>query len=272
MSTVEDSYTAAPVATDPRRSSVNRDLWLLARHAGYELVLTGVLLFVIVTLVRWVTGPGWLSRHIGNLRLEIAIVGALVALVLPLLILSPLGRRSGGHMNPAITLAMWRYKVFPRAGVGMYIAAQLAGSVLGVLLARLAWGPIVDHAPLSDAALQPAAGWKAWELFLAEAVNMTAILAIVAAVLARPRWGGAVPWVIGVSVGATIAVLGPITGGSVNPARQFGPQVISGTTRFLWVYLLAPIAGGLLAPWLRDQARGRQPSTHALCGPTAQRT
>ena len=69
-----------------------------------------------------------------------SIVGASVAILIAGLILSPPGRATGGHMNPAISLAMWRFGVFPGAGVVPYIIAQLLGSVLGVLVARAALG------------------------------------------------------------------------------------------------------------------------------------
>ena len=71
----------------------------------------------------------------------------MVAVLLSLLIISRAGRVSGGHMNPAISLAMWRFGVFPAVGIVPYIAAQLLGSVLGVLAARIVWGEIVARPP-----------------------------------------------------------------------------------------------------------------------------
>jgi glycerol uptake facilitator protein/aquaporin Z len=68
------------------------------------------------------------------------IVGLVVGIVLSLLIVSPLGQRSGGHLNLAITIAFWRLGAFPRRDVAGYVAAQLGGSVAGTALARLAWG------------------------------------------------------------------------------------------------------------------------------------
>ena len=60
------------------------------------------------------------------------------------------------------------------------------------------------------------------------------------------------------------------TGGSVNPARQFGPAVISGQTQFLWVYLLAPMLGAVIAAWLRQTIQHRRAVlTHRLCGTQA---
>jgi glycerol uptake facilitator-like aquaporin len=71
------------------------------------------------------------------------------------------GKASGGHLNPAISLAMWRFGTFPGWGVLPYVAAQLTGSLLGVLLARAAWGSSVADPPVAYAALRPAPGWSA---------------------------------------------------------------------------------------------------------------
>ena len=82
------------------------------------------------------------------------------------------------------------------------------------------------------------------------------------------RLANYVPWAVGGLVDLVIVVLGTATGGSANPARQFGPAVISGQTRWLWVYLSAPILGALLAAQLRRVIQPRRRvSTHSLCGP-----
>jgi glycerol uptake facilitator-like aquaporin len=239
----------------------------LARDSAIELILTSILLFGVVTIVRWVIGPSPISRAIPGIHAELWIVGAAVALLLAGLILSPPGRASGGHTNPAISLAMWRFGVFPGAGVIPYSIAQLLGSVLGVVAARLVWGHIVAEPPVIYAALQPGPGWSTWELFVVEALGMTVIALVVGLCLAVPRLTSFVPWIVGSLVGLGIALLGTATGGSLNPARQFGPAVVSGQTRFLWVYLLAPMFGAAIAAWLRRKIqRQRRVLTHRLCG------
>ncbi|MGB6691293.1 MAG: aquaporin [Terracidiphilus sp.] len=248
---------------NPKRLGIVR----LARDSAIELILTFILLFGVVTIVRWVIGPSPISRAIPGIHAELWIVGAAVALLLAGLILSPPGRASGGHTNPAISLAMWRFGVFPGAGVIPYSIAQLLGSVLGVVAARTVWGHIVVEPPVVYAALQPGPGWSTWELFVVEALGMTVIAFVVGLCLAVQRLTLFVPWIVGGLVGMGIAVLGTATGGSLNPARQFGPAVASGQTRFLWVYLLAPMFGAATAAWLRRKIqRQRSVLTHRLCG------
>jgi glycerol uptake facilitator-like aquaporin len=239
----------------------------LARDSAIELILTSILLFAVVTIVRWVIGPSPISRAIPGIHAELWIVGAAVAVVLAGLILSPPGRASGGHTNPAISLAMWRFGVFPGAGVIPYSIAQLLGSVLGVVAARTVWGRIVAEPPVVYAALQPGPGWSTWELFVVEALGTTVIVFVVGLCLTVQRLTSFVPWIVGSMVGLGIALLGTATGGSLNPARQFGPAVASGQTRFLWAYLLAPMFGAAIAGWLRQKIQcQRRVLTHRLCG------
>jgi glycerol uptake facilitator-like aquaporin len=233
----------------------------------FELILTSVLLFGVVSIVRWVIGPSPISRTIPGIHAELWIVGAAVAFLLAGLILSPLGRASGGHTNPAISLAMWRFGVFPGTGVIPYSIAQLLGSVLGVVAARRVWGNAMAEPPVLNAALQPGPGWSTWELFATEAFGMAVIVFLVGLSLAVQRLTPFVPWIVGALVGIGIAVLGTATGGSLNPARQFGPAVISGQTQFLWVYLVAPLVGAAVAAWLRSLLQYRRKVlTHRLCG------
>jgi glycerol uptake facilitator protein/aquaporin Z len=183
------------------------------------------------------------------------------------LILSPPGRASGGHMNPAISLAMWRFGVFPGAGVIPYTIAQLLGSVLGVVASRRVWGNVVAEPTVVYGALQPGAGWSTWELFAIEAFGMAVIVSLVGFCLAVQRLTPFVPWIVGALVGIGIAVLGTTTGGSLNPARQFGPAVVSGQTQFLWVYLVAPLVGAAIEAWPVSLLQYRRKVlTHRLCG------
>jgi glycerol uptake facilitator protein/aquaporin Z len=231
-------------------------------HSAFELILTFVLLLGVTTVVRLVVGPSPISRAFPQIHVELLIVGAAVCVLLTGLIKSPLGKISGGHTNPAISLAMWRFGVFPAAGIIPYVASQLLGSVLGVVAARAVWGRVVEQPPVLYAVIQPVPSWSAAPLFLAEAVGMAVIVFTVGYFLSVPRLAPFVPWLVGILVGLGIAMLGTQTGGSLNPARQFGPAG-------LWTYRQAlGVLGG-------SNGRGRgsspaaqdcstpPPSTHA---------
>ena len=158
-------------------------------HSTLEFLLTFVLLFGVVTFVRWVIGRSAVARAIPHIHLQLLIIGTAVGLLITGLILSPPGRASGGHKNPAISLAMWRFGVFPAAGLLPYTAAQLAGSVLGALAAGAAWGNAAARPPVAYAALQPAPSWGAGQLFGTEALSMFVIVLIIGLCLSVPRAG-----------------------------------------------------------------------------------
>jgi glycerol uptake facilitator protein/aquaporin Z len=230
-----------------------------------EALLTAFLLFGVVTVVRWTFGPSPISDHVTTLHGRLAIVGVAVGLMLAGLMSSPLGRVSGAHMNPAISLAMWRYGVLSRTAMLLYIGGQLIGSVCGVVLGALVWGSIVSRPPLSFGVVHAAPHWSAAEVFAIEAATMAALVIIVGLVLSNPRTARATPFVLGGLICLLVVAFGGLTGASDNPARQFGPAALSGQTSLLWVYLLAPLVGGFFAPTLQRLIHPQQPRTHSLC-------
>ncbi|MFJ5274825.1 MIP/aquaporin family protein [Streptomyces sp. NPDC088358] len=220
-----------------------------------EFVLATVLLFLAVTAVRWLRDPGSVLC-VADLDAAIAVIGAFSGTVLTVLILTPPGRRSGGHMNPAVTVSLWLMGAFPGRSVLPYVLAQLAGSAAGTGLARLVWGRPVTLPSVDYAAIGPAPTWQPASVFLAEVGGMAAIVLVVGFLLAHTRFSRLLPYAIGLSVALVITLLGTRSGGSVNPARQLGPAVLAGRTEDLWIYLVAPILGAALGAWL-DRLLGR---------------
>jgi glycerol uptake facilitator-like aquaporin len=226
--------TASPL---PRRLPLAR--------AADEFALTTVLMFLVVTVVRWLRDPGS-TLYIGDLNVALAVIGVISGIILTALILTPPGRRSGGHMNPAVTVSLWLMDAFPGRSVPPYVLAQLAGSTAGTGLGRLAWGRAVSLPPVDHAAIRPAATWQPASVFLAEAGCMIVMALVIGVFLAHPGCSRLSPYAIGLFVGLVIAFLGPRSGGSINPARQFGPAGLSGQTTDLWIYLVAPVLGAVL--------------------------
>ncbi|MBP2704516.1 aquaporin [Microbispora sp. RL4-1S] len=238
----------------------------IAINSGLEFLLTFAVLFAVTTITRWVMGPSPIAHAIPGIHLRLLLIGACVGPLMAGLILSRPGKVSGAHTNPAISLAMWRLGVFPGAAVLPYIAAQLAGSALGVLAARAVWGPTTGRPPVAYAVLRPGPGWSDAELFAAEAVSMGVVVTLVGTFLRKPRLVPFVPWLVGLLVGTAIACLGTVTGGSVNPARQFGPAIVSGHLDFLWVYLLAPMAGAVVAAAVLNRVGDHRDARAAVDG------
>jgi glycerol uptake facilitator protein/aquaporin Z len=224
-------------------SALIRRLDLLWRAAD-EFTLTTVLLFVAVTVIRWLRNPGS-PLFIADLSTALVVIGVISGVVLTGLIVTPIGRRCGGHMNPAVTVSLWLMGSFPGRRVVPYVLAQIAGSVAGAGLAVLAWGSAATHPMVAVGAIRPAATWEPVAVFAAEFGAMAAIVVTFGFFLVRHGLARLVPYVIGLSVGLVIAVLGPLSGGSINPARQLGPALLAGQTTDLWIYLVAPVLGAV---------------------------
>jgi glycerol uptake facilitator protein/aquaporin Z len=122
----------------------------------------------------------------------------------------------------------------------------MVGSAAGTGLARVVWGRSVSLPSVAHAAIRPAPTWPATSVFLAEAGSMMLLILAVGVFLSKPGLIRLLPYVIGLGVALVIAFLGPRSGGSINPARQFGPALFSGQTVDLWIYLVAPILGAVL--------------------------
>jgi aquaporin Z len=176
--------------------------------------------------------PGAPLGHLG-----VSLVFGLIILVM----IYAVGNVSGAHFNPAVTLAFACARRLSWRRVPEYVVSQAAGALLAAAVLR---GLFPEHETLG--ATLPAGGlWRS----AAMEVSLTFILMFV---IFNVSTGHAEKGIMaGVAVGATIAVAalfgGPVSGASLNPARSLGPAVVAGQWRHLWLYLVAPPAGALLA-------------------------
>jgi len=180
-----------------------------------------------------------------------ALMGVAMGLVAIALIHSPWGKRSGAHLNPAVTLAFWRLGRVPSHDALFYGAFQAAGAVAGVALAWLLFGAALAHPRTNFAATLPAAGIVpalAAELAISFLL-MTVVLRVSGSRFAR--WTGACA---GLLVAVYIFAEAPISGMSMNPARSLASAILSGDLRALWIYFLAPPLGMLGAALLHRRA------------------
>ena len=232
-----------------------------------EFLGTTALLFTMVTVVRWLFGENSaLAQAVPGAHLRIFLVGLAVGILLWLLIISPIGRASGGHFNPAVTVSFWLLGALPGADVAPYVLAQALGSVAGTALGRLVWGAVVSRSPIAYAVIQPAHGSTQPLVFAVEAVSIIVLMGAVTFFLARPalvRW---TPAVVAAAVAVLISATGAWTGGSFNPARQLGPALLSGRHAFLGSYMIGPLAGALVVAALRCPYAAKRLLGCQLCG------
>ena len=151
------------------------------------------------------------------------------------------GHISGGHFNPAVTIAFSVAKLFKWAEVIPYIVAQLTGAFLASLLMK-----ILFPSNTTLGATLPAG--SELQSFILEAV-LTFFLMLV--ILFTSQGSKEVGVMAGIAIGATVLLeamfAGPICGASMNPARSIAPAIVSGVFTSFWIYIAAPIVGALLA-------------------------
>jgi MIP family channel proteins len=220
----------------------------LAGAAIAELVGTFILVFggtavaVAAILSRPTAGGAY-----GSLAIALAFGLALAIVV------AAVGHVSGAHVNPAVTLGMAATGKFPWNYTPIYIVAQLVGAVLAAQATWLTFGGAA-RSEASLAATYPARGVGDLQAFLVEILITFILVFVVMAVATDERAPAAIaPIAVGFALAVGVFIAGPVTGGSVNPARSLGPMIVAGDLTSVWLYVLGPIIGGVLGALLYDR-------------------
>ena len=173
-------------------------------------------------------------------------------------IVAAIGHVSGAHVNPAVTLSLAATGKFPWKSVPIYIGAQLVGAVFGALGTWLAFGgPGASQANL--AATYPAQGVGDFHAFGLEILVTFILVFVIVAVATDDRApAGIAPIAVGFALAVGVFIAGPVTGGAVNPARALGPMLITVDFTSVWLYILGPIIGGVLAALLYDRTMAQK--------------
>ncbi len=180
--------------------------------------------------------------------------GVGISLVFGLVIMAMIyagGHLSGAHYNPSVTIAFTLARHFPPREAIAYIAAQLIGATSAALLLLSAWSAKPAHlgATLPHVAILTALTY--------ETVLTAILMFVITAVATDTRAVGAAA---AIAIGGTVALDalfgGPITGASMNPARSFGPALVSDTWSDFWVYLVGPVLGASIGVFAYGLVRG----------------
>jgi aquaporin NIP len=178
-----------------------------------------------------------------------------VAIVFGLVIMAmvyAVGHVSGAHFNPAVTFAFALSRRFPWRRAGAYWLAQMSGALLGAVLLRVSLG-----ADAHVGATLPG-GSQAQSLIWETVLTFFLMFVIMAVATDTRAVGEAAAIAIGGTVGLGAIVGGPISGASMNPARSFGPAVVSGDLHAFWLYVLGPVVGATLGALAYQFVRGEE--------------
>jgi glycerol uptake facilitator protein len=182
-----------------------------------------------------------------------------------LLAVYTIGRVTGAHINPAVTIAHWATRRIETKKVAPYIIGQLAGASIAGFTQLALWTsingsilPVAKATFLGDTL--PGPGFAVGAVLLAEVIGTAILVFTVFGATDK----AASPNLAGVTIGFALAgivwMFGPISGASLNPARTWGPTLASTVFSLtplgnLWIYIVGPVLGGLLGAFLYDVLR-----------------
>src|SRR5580704_1055696 len=197
-----------------------------------------------------VAAGGGILHAKGQISLAAAVVAPGLMVMAVILFM---GAVSGAHLNPGVSLAFALRGDFPWKRVPGYIIVQLVGATLACLFLYAVFGNI-QHL----GATLPGPGYADWQALLMEVVLTATLVSVILGTASSSQNVGAIA---ALGVGGYIALAGlwsaPVSGTSMNPARSFGPALVSGDFTSYWVYVLGPIVGALIAVGCASELRGR---------------
>lgn len=188
------------------------------------------------------TGAIIINEHTGG---QVGNVG--IAMSFGLIVMAMIysfGDSSGAHFNPAVTIGFWVAKLFPAKELLPYIISQILGAFLATILLLLLFPDNINLGATLPAGSD-------MQSFILEII-LTFFLMLV--ILSTSQGSKEVGIMAGLAIGSVVlleaAFAGPITGASMNPARSISPAVVSGNIETLWIYILAPIIGAIIATFV----------------------
>ncbi|HEX8724564.1 MAG TPA: aquaporin [Gemmatimonadaceae bacterium] len=207
--------------------------------------------FVGTFALVFVGGATIMNGYVASAPVPLLDIAAAHGLIMALMVTATM--RISGHLNPAVTVGIAVARRLSPSHAVVYVVSQCAGAVLAALALKALFPPAAAH----EARL--GGQWVAANVGMGRAIVLEAIATFFLVFVAfgtlvdsrGPKVGG---FAIGLTVTAGILAIGPLTGASMNPARSFGPALVSGNFDGHLIYWLGPIAGGIAAGLLYEWA------------------
>jgi aquaporin Z len=217
-----------------------RTKFFISEFFGTALLLLGGL-----SLVIFMFGSGSpMEKFIPNVLPRQIITGFLFGGLGASIALSQIGKVSGAHINPAVTMVFWLYRKIEGRLAVTYILAQLTGAIIGCL-PLLIWGQMGRS--INFGATLPGAGYTIHVVLLGEILTTFTMVSLLVIFIGFRHLRPFTPAIFPILYSIMNPLESAISGLSTNPARSLGPAVISGQWEGWWIYLIGPVVGALLA-------------------------
>ena len=198
-----------------------------------ELIGTFILVYAITSAATVYSKSG---------QLGVIGIGLVHAFVLTAIVFA-IGYKSGAHVNPAVTVAFLITKRMNAIDGIFYIIFQIIGGILAASVVFIIFGSAI-----SSSVTLPSDGNISRAFILETVMTFTLVyIVLTTAATASNKIGQLAGLAIGLTLGFNVIFGGSISGGSLNPARSFGPALISGNFSYNWIYWIAPVIGSLIA-------------------------
>jgi aquaporin Z len=199
---------------------------------------------VVTALLEYPHSP--LHEQVPDPVIRRVLIGITMGLTAIGIIYSPWGKRSGAHLNPAVTVTFFRLGKIHGLDALFYVLAQFVGGLIGLLGAAMAIGMAIEHPTVNYVVTVPGLDGP-WIAFVAEAAISFCLMLVVLILSNHTKLNSWTGLFAGVLVATYIAVEAPLSGMSMNPARSFASALPAHLWTDFWVYLTAPLLGMLLA-------------------------
>ena len=218
--------------------------WPLYLYEGAELA---IFMLSACCFTVWLFDPAYPGLHLlpGN-ALRRSLMGIAMGTTAILIIHSPMGKRSGAHFNPAITLTYFRLGKIATGDAVFYVIFQFLGGAFGVAVSSIVLGPAIA-VPSVDYAVTVPGIYGAAAAFFAELFMAALLMAVVLWFSNQPSLAIYTSYLVGILIMFYILLFAPVSGFSINPARTTGSAIFAHLWTAVWIYFVAPLLGMIIA-------------------------
>ncbi|MDW7774475.1 MAG: MIP/aquaporin family protein [Desulfobulbaceae bacterium] len=210
-----------------------------------EAIGTFVMMFLGISAIAFNFATEFMTEVLPSERMRLLLTGIMFAGGATLVIYSPVGRISGAHLNPAVSLAFFLQKKIGIKDTAVFMVVQCLGSMTAAFLVLFLWG---NHAKQIKMGMTlPGTGQNILFVFLVEIFITFLLIISLFFFLHRKSLTRYTGLALGILVASLVFLTANISGTSLNPARSLGPAIAAVNFSFLWIYLTAPFVGSILA-------------------------